>query len=194
MKWISCLSSKQAVWVRFLHGRPKVSMLIVPVNLKHQIKIPEQEVVLGRKIPVRLTPAFPILDQLGLLDLKDDVYVYVASIGPRSTIKSHKDDQYPVRWSLIIPVVGHEDVDIEIVSIREGAEIESVLTPIGTSTVSYPENDCIPVESWNLKYGACYFNPTDHWHRAINNTDQPCVVYSLRSKTIEIDEILARIT
>jgi hypothetical protein len=169
-------------------------MLIVPVNVKKQIKIPAQEIVSGRKIPVRLTPAFPILDQLDLLDLKDDVYVYAATIGPHSTIKSHRDDQYPVKWSLLIPIVGHEDVTIEIVSIRTGSEMESVLTPIGTPTVSYSENDCIPVESWNLKYGACYFNPTDQWHRATNNTNQPCIVYSLRSTTIEIDEILNRIT
>jgi hypothetical protein len=171
-------------------------MLIVPVNVKHQIKIPDQEILPGRKIPVRLTPAFSILEQLGLLDLKDDVYVYAATMGPYSTIKSHKDDQYPVKWTLIIPPVGHEDVDIEIVSIRDGAEQEknAGLTPIGTPVVSYLEEDCILVESWNLKYGACYFNPTDYWHRAVNNTDQPRVVYSLRSTTIDIDEILARIT
>jgi hypothetical protein len=169
-------------------------MLIVPVNIKHQIELPEREIVSGRKIPVRLTHSFPILDQLGLLDLKDDVYVYAATMAPHSIIKSHKDEQYPVKWSLIIPPIGHEDVNIEIVSIKTDAKMESVLTPIGTPTVSYLEEDCSVIESWNLKYGACYFNPTDNWHRAINNTDHPRIVYSLRSTRIEIDEILNRIT
>jgi hypothetical protein len=197
VKWISCLSSKQAVWVRFLHGRPKVSMLIVPVNISRQIEIAEPQLVAGSKIPVRLTSVAPLLEQLGISDLKNDVYAYAAIMGPHSKIRVHKDEQYPVKWSLIIPPVGHEDVNIEIVSIKEGAIEQSEgigLTPVGTQYVSYREEDCVLVESWNLKYGACYFSPTDYWHRAVNNTDKPCVIFSIRSTKIEIEEVLKRIS
>ena len=175
---------------------PASCMLLTPVSIKHQITLNDKELLVGNKIPIRLTPSKPILEQLDLIDLKNDVYVYAAIMGPKSKIKVHKDDQYPVKWTLIIPPVGHEDVDIEIVSIKERAIPESEkigLTPIGTPVVSFKDEDCILLESWNLRFGACYFNPTDHWHRAVNNTEEPRIVYSLRSTSIEIDEILKRI-
>jgi hypothetical protein len=171
-------------------------MLIVPVNVKHQIDISDRVILPSPRIPIRSALSFPILEQLGLLDLKDDIYVYSATMEPKSKIKTHKDIRWSGNWSLVIPPIGHEDVDIEIVSIREGAEQDedAGLTSIGTPGVSYLDDDCILVESWNLKYGACYFNPTDNWHRAVNNTDQLRIIYSIRSMTLGIDEILNRIT
>lgn len=171
-------------------------MLITPVAIKHQIILNNKELLVGNKIPVRLAPSKDILSQLNILDLQNDVYAYAGIIGPKSKIKVHKDEQHPVKWSLIVPVAGHEDVDIEIVSLREGASVitEKVgLTPIGTQFQSIKDEDCILVESWNLKFGACYFNPTEHWHCAVNNTEETRIVYSLRSTSIEIDEILKRI-
>lgn len=172
----------------------KVSMLIVPVNIRRRVFIENVKVPRDIKIPVRLANALPVLEQLGLLDLKNDVYAYTALMEPYLKLSVHKDTQHPVKWSLIIPPVGHEDINIDIVSIKEGAIAKSVMTPIGTPTTSYQESDIIINESWNLKHGACYFNPTDCWHRAVNNTNEPRIVYSLRSSTIEIDEILNRIT
>jgi hypothetical protein len=171
-------------------------MLFVPVNIHRQIKVEEQLLVAGRKIPVRLTPVDPLLEQLGILDLKDYVYAYAATMGSYSKIRVHRDEQYPVKWSLIIPPVGHEDVNVEIVSIKQDAKEQDEdigLTPIGTHYSSYREEDCVLIESWNLKYGACYFNPTEHWHRAVNNTSEPKIIFSIRSAKIEIDEILNRL-
>ena len=168
-------------------------MFIVPVNLRKGLELRNFTPMFG-KIPVRKTDSISILEQLDLLDLSQDLYVYSASLEPNTKIGVHKDYQYPVKWSLLIPPTGNDNVELEIVAPKPGSIETSVLTPVGSRSPSYKDEDCQVIESWNLKYSPCYFNPTDLWHRAVNLCNRPQVIFSLRSSTIDIDKVLSRIT
>ncbi len=168
-------------------------MLITPVHIKKDIRMTTFTPVFGQ-IPVRRSDASPILEQLNLNDFKDKVFAFSASIPALCKVGIHKDSQYPVKWSLLLAPVDNDNVLIEIVRPKSNVIQTEVLTPVGTTSPSYRDEDCDVAESWCLKYGSCFFNPSDVWHRAVNLVNRPQIIFSLRSTEIEIDEVLKRIT
>jgi hypothetical protein len=172
-------------------------MIITPVKLSQVISKKDYNFSVTT-IPVQVASPMSILDQLGISDMSDDIEMLVGVALPNRRIPIHKDSPLlngtPIKWSLIlVPTDEEVDVDLEIVEPFPNSVLDSGIGPIGAKRYSHRRENCNLIESWNLKNGSCYFNPTLHWHGLANNLDKLQIIFSLRSGTIEIDDVLKRI-
>jgi len=151
------------------------------------------------QLPVRASNPGFVLEQLGIADLSKDIQMLVGLALPTKMIPIHKDspllDGSPIKWSLIFAPADEEvSISLEILEPIEGSKLDEGIGPLlGYKRYSHRRENCKLLETWNLKDGSCYFDPTNYWHGLINHTDKPQYVFSLRSGSIEIEEVLNRL-
>ena len=178
---------------------PAKYMIITPIFLKK--KFYKKDFVFKEGPPVQVLDPISVLEQFDLLDLKNEIEMLGGHVSPYGSIYPHKDgpppNGLPLLWSILF--LAEEDkndtgVELEIYVPKKDATSIFLEGPVGNKKITYNPNDCDVIEIWNFKMGECYFNPTDYWHGARNYSNKAQDVFSLRSSTIEIDEVLNRIT
>ncbi len=177
---------------------PAKIMIITPVTITTKIFQGDYSFSQTKGIPIRAADSSFILKQLGIEDMQKDISMLVGLAQPKGPISIHRDspllDGSPIKWSLLfVPADEEVDIEIEIVKPKENVQVSTGTGPLGYQRYFYNRNDCELLDSFNLKNGSCYFDPTTYWHGLVNHLDRPQYVFSLRSGSIEIEQVLSRL-
>jgi hypothetical protein len=172
-------------------------MCFIPVNIKKEILKKNNYNSLPHTVN-KIDSTF-ILEQLDLIDLQKDLHILLGIVPPKNCIDFHKDGpilQGLLKWSIVF--VSSDDNNISG-AIEIGVPLDSKSAirsngPVGNQKIVYKRDDCKVIDTWDLKNGACYFNPVTHLHGVINYSEEPLFVFSLRSATLDIEKILKRIS
>jgi hypothetical protein len=133
---------------------------------------------------------------LGLQDLYEYVYILSIWVRPNTVTEIHKDqklDGTGVKWSMVVPLVLHNNVSIEIFNQIPQAESTSCLSMAGDNKIPFlDESNAELIESRNLDNGSFVFNAYNQWHRIRNNSSEFRNIISIRSSNLEFNDVLKR--
>ena len=178
---------------------PARTMIICPVNFEKKILKGNYAFTPGNSVPIRVADSNFILKQLGISHLSKDISMLVGLAQPRNVISIHKDsplsDGTPIKWSLLfVPQDdGEVDIDLEIVRPKDDSKPRQGTGPLGYPRYYYLREDCDILDSYNLKHGSCYFDPTSYWHGMVNHSNKIQYVFSLRSGTLDVEHVIEQI-
>jgi hypothetical protein len=138
----------------------------------------------------------PYLKVLGLEDLFDDVYILSIWVRPNTVTEIHKDhklDKSGVKWSMIVPLVLHDNISIEVFNQTSQSGSSTCISMAGDNPIPFlDEVDTELVDSWNVDKGSFVFDAYNHWHRIRNDSSEFRNIISIRSTNLEFSEVLKR--
>jgi len=173
---------------------PARIMYFIPVNLKKVFSVNPNPNP-GRNF-WGVVNSQPYLKMLGLQDLYEYVYILSIWVRPNTVTEIHKDqklDGTGVKWSMVVPLVLHNNVSIEIFNQIPQAESTSCLSMAGDNKIPFlDESNAELIESRNLDNGSFVFNAYNQWHRIRNNSSEFRNIISIRSSNLEFNDVLKR--
>jgi hypothetical protein len=134
---------------------------------------------------------------LDLSDLIDKVYILSIWLPPKGISEIHKDqrpDGSGVNWSLVIPLIQHEEITIEIFDQIDvsNSSTSSTISMAGNKPIYFLENEnAVLTNSWDMKNGSCVFDAYNKWHRVVNRSNYFINLISVRSYSLKMIELIS---
>ena len=159
---------------------------ITPIKFpKFNLELPKQQIK-----KVVYTDPSSILHTLGVPKFDYfDLQCLKALIKPQQFLEIHKDldhlGQPGCAWSLVFCPNGHDNCFLEIYEETPETTLLTFNAPSNFPLTYLDPTTAKLVEFWNMKDGACIFDPGSYWHTVRNTSDNYIHVLSFRSKEIK---------